>query len=58
MREREDQRQEAYAIADACLREFDQLAKQRFWLRRALWKVRDRLSQAAFKRQNRDEVVA
>ena len=58
MRDCEDRRQEAYQIADACLREFDQLAEQRFWLTRALWKVEKRLSAASFDRQDRDEVAA
>ena len=51
MKDLEDRRREAIEIADACLVEFDELAKTRFALTRALWRVQQRL--AAFDRQDR-----
>ena len=56
LRDLEAQRQEAYAIADSCIRDFDELTEQRFRLKRALWQVEQRLSEAASK--NREEVMA
>ncbi len=59
MRGLEDLRREALGIADACLVEFDELAETRFRLTRCLWKVEQRLSEAAFKNpQNRQECAA
>src|SRR5262245_51778509 len=54
----EHQRQQAYELADALINEIDKLGERRFKLTTALWRVKKRLSRAAFNRQDRGEVAA
>ena len=49
MLELEEQRQEFYRLADACLDHIDELADQRFRLNYALWEVDLRQAHAAFR---------